>query len=741
MTVKQRLLMLVFCAVVGLLLVSGIGVFQITRVYTAANFANENTVPALVALDEIGVHIGRGRLRILRHVNSSDTSKMPELERGIEESENHVRAGLKTYEPTIVDADDKRRFDNITKLFNEFLALQPAMLEHSRANRKEQAREALAVQDTLARKLLDANDEYVNYNVELGKKAAVEAESIRRSAIIASGITAVLTIIAALVLGLFILRELMRQLGGEPAYAADIARKMARGEMSDIELRAGDGDSLLYAMKEMVSTFKGFASAQAEMAKQHELGMIDEVIAADRFQGVYGEMARSINVLVQSHIAVKMRVVEVVTRYALGDLSVDMDRLPGKKAQVTTAIDGVKTSLQAINGQIATLVAAAAAGNFKVRGDADQFQYEFRGMLDGLNRLMEICDVGLAEVSRILDALANGDLTQNIDGNYEGTFGKLKDDSNATVERLKDVVGRIKEATEAINTASQEIAAGNQDLSSRTEEQASSLEETSSAMEELNVTVKQNAENAKQANELAKTSNAGVAKGSQVVKQVVVTMGEIQASSRKISDIIGVIDGIAFQTNILALNAAVEAARAGEQGRGFAVVATEVRSLAQRSATAAKEIKTLIAESVDKVESGAKLVQEAGSTMDEVVTSFQQVASLVTEIASASREQSSGIEQTTQAVSQMDEVTQQNAALVEEAAAAAESLEEQARGLVQTVSMFKLDEGGGRQLSGLALRDATPKQLGTTRPQSRTAALKRLAPARLADAGEKWEEF
>jgi methyl-accepting chemotaxis protein len=232
-----------------------------------------------------------------------------------------------------------------------------------------------------------------------------------------------------------------------------------------------------------------------------------------------------------------------------------------------------------------------------------------------------------------------------------------------------------------------------------------------------------------------------VVKGGQVVKQVVVTMGEIQASSKKISDIIGVIDSIAFQTNILALNAAVEAARAGEQGRGFAVVATEVRNLAQRSATAAKEIKTLIAESVDKVESGAKLVQQAGSTMDEVVTSFQQVASLVTEIASASREQSSGIEQTTQAVSQMDEVTQQNAALVEEAAAAAESLEEQARGLVQTMAVFKLAEGGGRTMPAPVLRDATPRQLAGTRPQAKPGATKKIAPPHLADAGEQWEEF
>jgi methyl-accepting chemotaxis protein len=310
------------------------------------------------------------------------------------------------------------------------------------------------------------------------------------------------------------------------------------------------------------------------------------------------------------------------------------------------------------------------------------------------------------------------------------------------VERLREVVGRIKEASEAINTASKEIAAGNQDLSSRTEEQASSLEETASSMEELNATVKQNAENAKAANELAHSSNEIATRGGEMVKRVVATMDGIQDSSRKIADIIGVIDSIAFQTNILALNAAVEAARAGEQGRGFAVVATEVRNLAQRSATAAKEIKALIAESVDKVEGGAKLVQQAGSTMDEVVNSFQRVAALVGDITAASREQSSGIEQVTQAVSQMDEVTQQNAALVEEAAAAAESLEEQAQGLVQTVGSFKLAEGGavGEPLRTLA---ETPRLAGTDRPKAAHASAKAklIPPPHLAGETEEWEEF
>lgn len=407
-----------------------------------------------------------------------------------------------------------------------------------------------------------------------------------------------------------------------------------------------------------------------------------------------------------------------------------------------------RTNEVMVEKEVANIVDGALRGDFVTRISLEGKEGFFKQLSEGLNQLSEVTQTGLTDVARVLQLVAAGDLTEQITADYQGIFGQLKDDTNTTIARLREVVGNIKEATDAIDTAAKEIAAGNQDLSSRTEEQASSLEETSSSMEQLNATVRQNADNAKQANELAKRSNDGVVKGGQVVKQVVVTMGEIQASSKRISDIIGVIDGIAFQTNILALNAAVEAARAGEQGRGFAVVATEVRNLAQRSATAAKEIKTLIAESVDKVESGAKLVHQAGATMDEVVVSFQQVARLVTDIASASREQSAGIEQTTLAVSQMDEVTQQNAALVEEAAAAAESLEEQARGLVETVNMFKLAEGGGRsrKLVSASTNPALPSVSASAAP-SQTAGVIKAKPAakaalpHLADAGDLWEEF
>ncbi len=353
-----------------------------------------------------------------------------------------------------------------------------------------------------------------------------------------------------------------------------------------------------------------------------------------------------------------------------------------------------RTAEVGVENEVAGIVNAAVDGDFTRRMNLEGKEGFFKQLGEGINQLMETSSVGLNEVVRVLGALAKGDLTEKITSEYHGTFGQLKDDANTTVEKLTEIVGQIQEATEAINTASREIASGNTDLSQRTEEQASSLEETASSMEELTSTVKQNAENAKQANQLAVGASDVAVKGGTVVGQVVQTMTGISESSKKIADIIGVIDGIAFQTNILALNAAVEAARAGEQGRGFAVVATEVRNLAQRSAAAAKEIKELITDSVAKVGTGTQLVDQAGKTMEEIVTSVKRVTDIMSEITAASQEQSSGIEQVSTAVSQMDEVTQQNAALVEEAAAAAESLEEQARNLAEAVAIFKLAGAG-----------------------------------------------
>ncbi|RQO38768.1 hypothetical protein DBR37_00320 [Herminiimonas sp. KBW02] len=350
----------------------------------------------------------------------------------------------------------------------------------------------------------------------------------------------------------------------------------------------------------------------------------------------------------------------------------------------------------------------------------------------------------LTEMLGHFSAISSGDLTSRIEVKSRNEMGVLMSGLEVMQKSLIETVFNVRQGSTAIGVATQQIAAGNLDLSSRTEEQASSLEETASSMEELTSTVKQNADNARQANQLAASASTVAEKGGVVVSQVVDTMEDINASAKKIVDIIGVIDGIAFQTNILALNAAVEAARAGEQGRGFAVVASEVRNLAQRSAAAAKEIKTLIGDSVDKVEIGSKLVAEAGVTMKEVVQGVQQVTDIMSEITAASQEQSAGIEQVNQAISQMDQVTQQNAALVEEAAAAAESLNEQAGKLAEAVSVFKLD--------GVAA--AAPIKKVTTKiaavpgsPAPVKRAISAPAPVRQKVAngaptgGDDWEEF
>ncbi|WP_413436796.1 methyl-accepting chemotaxis protein [Sulfuriferula sp. GW1] len=344
---------------------------------------------------------------------------------------------------------------------------------------------------------------------------------------------------------------------------------------------------------------------------------------------------------------------------------------------------------------------------------------------------------------KVAQTVAAGDLTSHIEVTSKDETGQLLQALKDMNNSLSKIVGQVRSGTDTIATASSQIAAGNLDLSSRTEEQASSsLEETASSMEELTSTVKQNADNARQANQLAVTASDIAVKGGNVVAQVVNTMGEINASSKKISDIIGVIDGIAFQTNILALNAAVEAARAGEQGRGFAVVASEVRNLAQRSASAAKEIKILIGDSLETVEGGTKLVDQAGATMNEILESVKRVTDIMGEIAAASQEQTSGIEQINQAVSQMDEVTQQNAALVEQAAAASESLQDQAGNLAQVVSIFKLGEGG-QSMSGS--RNETPVSHKQVKPKLKGVPARAAAkPKKTATGGgsdEAWEEF
>lgn len=402
-----------------------------------------------------------------------------------------------------------------------------------------------------------------------------------------------------------------------------------------------------------------------------------------------------------------------------------------------------RTNEVAAEKDIERVVNAAAVGDFSERIDESNQVGFLKLIAKGLNDLTSTSELALQDINRVLAAIAQGDLTERVTQDYQGSFEELKDGCNLTAENLAQMLGEIREAVGTINTASSEISQGNSDLSSRTEQQASSLEETASSMEELTSTVRQNADNARQANTLAaKATDVAIEGGSQI-EQVVQTMTYINDSAQKISDIIGVIDGIAFQTNILALNAAVEAARAGEQGRGFAVVASEVRTLAQRSANAAKDIKALISDSVNNVNTGNDLVGKAGDTMKEIVTSIKRVNDIMSEIAAASVEQSSGLDEVSKAVIQMDEMTQQNAALVEEAAAAAESLESQSGQLAMNVARFKLDNHEQpRAMSSAAMAAKQPVKSASTKPVAKPttkANSKLLKPTKSVE--DEWESF
>ena len=512
LTVAQRLSVLIAIAAIGLCTLAGLGLFQIGKVYTAAGYANENTVPSLTTMDDAYEAFFNLRLLAYQHVAASDAGVKSEREHKMQDEKAGLDAALKKYEGLLSDDKDGALLAADRDAVAAYDAQRTKLLALSNEGKTEEADALLlgGARDS-AQHVSAAIMAHRDYNIELGRKGANDALAIETGARLMLAGAGLATLLLIVALGAMLVRDLLRQLGGEPVYAAGIAEEIAKGNLAlAVETRSNAHPSLL--------------------------------------------------------------------------------------------------------------------GSIKTMRDS-----------------------------------------------------------------LQEIVRQVRSGTDTIATASREIAVGSMDLSTRTEQQAGSLEETASSMEELTATVKHNTEHARQASQLANNASATAFKGGAVVAQVVETMSGINDSAKKIADIIGVIDGIAFQTNILALNAAVEAARAGEQGRGFAVVAAEVRTLAQRSANAAKEIKALIDDSVSKVATGNALVGQAGATMEEVVASVKQVADIVGEIAGSSAEQEAGINQINQAVTDMDTVTQQNAALVEEASAAAAALEQQAVALAKLVDIFQLD--------------------------------------------------
>ena len=525
------------------------------------------------------------------------------------------------------------------------------------------------------------------------QNAAQESDSTVESATQQTIVGIIIGIIISFFVAITITRAITAPIGA----AVAVTETIASGDLSrQIDVNSKDEiGQLLLAMKSMQSQLSSVIEQDiqtiVDAAREGDLG---QRIDLEGKQGFFATLSSGVNDVVEVSEQVTDDTVRVFSALARGDLNETITR------DYRGAFDTLKQDANATVGMlteviredIQPIIDSARKGDLTGRIPLAGKQGFFAELSTGINEMIDVNEQVINDMQRVMSAMAEGDLTEAIQADYQGAFDSLKTNLNATVVKLTEVVGQIKLSTNTVSDASAEISTGNADLAKRTEDQAASLEETAASMEEMTAAVRENAGNADKANQLSIDAGEQAKNGSAVIKQAISAMAELSTSSKKVVDIIGVIDEIAFQTNLLALNASVEAARAGEQGRGFAVVASEVRNLAGRSATAAKEIKVLIEDSMSKVEEGTHLVDKSGATLEEIVTSVQVVTDNIGNISSASREQSTGIEQVNIAVTRMDQMTQQNAALVEEAMSAAQSMSEQAGELNRMMEFFTVDK-------------------------------------------------
>lgn len=564
---------------------------------------------------------------------------------------------------------------------------------------------------------------------EVAELAIARSDRIYKNGKLESRITLFAGLVIMGLLAWWLISTVMARLGADPRKLQELTRQIANGNL-DTDADRGKVHGVYAAILNMQADLRESLGNERKVAREngrvrHALDNVSgNVMLADslgkiiylnkaivRFMQASGTDIRSevpnfasenvigsdLEDLIKASGSEGLRIVELkkrsVVQVGYGKIQLKVVIIPiftEKGERLGTVVEWIdRTQEISIENEIQDIVDSAKAGDLSQRIDLTDKSGFFGMLSEGINSLVDVSDRAINDTVTVVSALSQGNLTKTIESDYEGSFGRLKDDVNTTISKLTSIMTEINEAAQRVSNRSGEMAEGNASLSDRTERQASNLEETASSMLEMTATVRRNAENAENANALASGARNQAEEGNSVVSKAVGAMGEITESSNKMAAIIGVIDEIAFQTNLLALNAAVEAARAGDQGRGFAVVANEVRNLAGRSAVAAQEIKALIEESVLKVEDGSKLVNASGETLEQIICSVKQVSDIVAEIARASVEQSEGIEQVNLSISQMDEMTQKNAALVEEAAAASEAMGEQAEGLNKLVSFFK----------------------------------------------------
>jgi len=753
MTIAKRLAALPAAALVGILLVSGLLLHDIGSVFKSASFAMDDTVPGLVVLQKMNANFIGVRLNVWQHVATPDAAGMAAAEQQMAGRRAKAQEALDAYGALAIDAADRKMLATDREAIVYYDAFKDKVLALSRAGRKSEAIGLLMTEKSKLAKASATLDEHIAYIVDVARRAHGAADATRRSAILWGLILMSATLVGVALLGTMIFRQVTRQLGGEPTEVADVANRVALGDFSSrIELRHGDTTSLMATVAKMRGDLeRRTASEQARADAEHRRLQqeLDAALENSRIRSALDGVSLPVTLvdtqgrIIYANTSMRdlmAKHAEVITRLAP---ALNPGNLVGAAFELFNAgaagADDAARVRELLHGTSGARTTDLEFGAAKLRLTAtailDAKGTRLGSAVQWIDRTEE---AGIEEeVATAVTRALEGDLTVRLsEADKHGFFLKLATGLNQLLGSLGEMIAGMSQAAGEVRTGADEISRGNMDLSQRTEQQASSLAETAASMEQMTSRVKSNADNAAAANQLASAAREQAERGGRVVGAAVVAMSGINDASRKIADIIGVIDEIAFQTNLLALNAAVEAARAGEQGRGFAVVASEVRSLASRSAAAAKEIKALIQDSVAKVSEGTRLVDESGNVLGEIVMGVKKVTDVMAEIAASSMEQASGIEQVNKAVTSMDGVTQQNAALVEQASAAAETLTEQAGRLASLIGRYRtLETDGVKATTGVERR-------GSNRPFNgkKPAAAPAPKATRAAAAGhEAWQ--